>query len=445
MSGGGRLRGRLAALKGSRSSRLGGYAIVAELAGLVAGAANFLLLARTLGPTDYGVIAGAWALVLATSPIAILGANRLVTRAVASQGQRPADALGEGLVTVVVGGTAALVLLVVVHPFLLPQVPVELIVGLAIADIFCLGATLCLSALLYAVESGRAVGLVAVANSAAKLAAILTFTLTGGQDPVQWAQLYALLSVLVVVLELAWSWRRFGRPTLRRHTLWSQARTGFGFSLNNAAVTVLSDFDKTLLVRNGFAGDAGVYGVAYRLSTIAALPIIGVMHATFPRFFAIGEAGGLRATTAFARKLAVPLAAYGALAGITLIVVAPLIPVVVGDDFRPSVTLLMLLAGLPLLRPLQSLPSDALTGANKQSTRTACWGAAATVNVVLNLILIPRHGLTGALITTGISELLLLGLVTLAVRRGLRRADAEEPAAAPPPSTAAAAATTPLF
>lgn len=437
------MRGRLATLRGSRSSRLGGYAIVAELAGLVAGAANFLLLARTLGPTDYGVIAGAWALILATSPIAILGANRLVTRAVASQGQRPADALGEGLVTVVVGGTAALVLLVVVHPFLLPQVPVELIVGLVVADIFCLGATLCLSALLYAVESGRAVGLVAVANSSAKLAAILTFTLTGGQDPVQWAQLYALLSVVVVVLELAWSWRRFGRPTLRRHGLWRQARTGFGFSLNNAAVTVLSDFDKTLLVRNGFASDAGVYGVAYRLSTIAALPIIGVMHATFPRFFAIGEAGGLRVTTAFARKLAVPLAAYGALAGITLIVVAPLIPVVVGDDFRPSVTLLMLLAGLPLLRPLQSLPSDALTGANKQSTRTACWGAAATVNVVLNLILIPRHGLTGALITTGISELLLLGFVTLAVRRGLRRADAEEPAAAPPP-TAAAAATTPL-
>ncbi len=431
------LRRRFSDLRRDRSSRLGVHAIAAELAGLLAGVANFLLLARALGPADYGVIAGAWALILATSPVAILGANRLVTRGIASRGQRPSEALGEGLLTVVLGGTVALVLLVALHPFLLPQVPVELIVGLGIADIFCLGATLCLSALLYATGSGRAVSLVAVVSSTAKLAAVLIFTLTGGDDPVRWAQLYASLSVLAVVLQLGWSWRRFGRPSPGWRGLWDRARSGFGFSLNNASVTVLTDFDKTLLVRDGFTTDAGVYGVAYRLTTMAALPIIGVMHATFPRFFAIGEAGGLRATTAFARKLAFPLAAYGVLAGLTLIVVAPLIPLVVGEGFRPSVAVLMLLAGLPLLRPLQSLPSDALTGADMQSTRTACWGAAAVLNVGLNLILIPRHGLTGALVTTGISELFLLALVALAVRHGLRRAEEDQRAAAPVTPTTA--------
>ena len=425
------LRGRFADVRRDRRSSLGGYAIVAELAGLLAGVANFLLLARVLGPADYGVIAGAWALILATSPVAILGANRLVTRAIATWGQRPAEALGEGLLIVALGGTVVLVLLVALHPFLLPEVPIALIVALGVADIFCLGATLCLTALLYATSNGRAVGLVAVSSSAAKLGAVLVFTLTSGNDPVRWAQLYAWMSVLTVALQLGWSWRRFGRPSPGWRGLWDRARSGAGFSLNNAAVTVLTDFDKTLLVRNGFTTDAGVYGVAYRLTTMAALPVTGVMHATFPRFFAIGEAGGLRATTAFARKLAVPMAAYGVLAGLTLIVVAPLIPLIVGEGFRPSVPVLMLLAGLPLLRPLQSLPSDALTGADMQSTRTACWGAAAVLNVGLNLILIPRHGLTGALVTTGISELFLLALVALAVRRRLRRSEEDERAAPP--------------
>jgi O-antigen/teichoic acid export membrane protein len=425
------LRGRVAGLLRRRRSRLGGYAIAAEMAGLVAGLANFVLLARVLGPTDYGLIAGAWALVLATSPVAIVGANRLVTRGVASRGQRPAEALGEGLLTVAVGGTVALLLLVALHPFLLPQVPVALVVGLAVADIFCLGATLCLSALLYATDDGRAVGLVAVVSSTAKVAAVVIFTLTGSDDPVRWAQLYALLSVVALVLQLAWSWRRFGRPTPGWRGLWGRARSGAGFSVNNAAVTVLTDFDKTLLVRNGLTTDAGVYGVAYRLSTIASLPIVGFMHATYPRFFEIGEAGGLQATAAFARKLAIPLALYGVMAGLALIVVAPLIPLVVGEGFRPSVPVLMLLAGLPLLRPLQSLPSDALTGADMQSTRTACWVAAAVLNVGLNLVLIPRHGLTGALVTTGISELFLLVLVALAVRRGLQASDAQRTAAAP--------------
>ena len=425
------LRGRVAGLLRRRRSRLGGYAIAAEMAGLVAGLANFVLLARVLGPTDYGLIAGAWALVLATSPVAIVGANRLVTRGVASRGQRPAEALGEGLLTVAVGGTVALLLLVALHPFLLPQVPVALVVGLAVADIFCLGATLCLSALLYATDDGRAVGLVAVVSSTAKVAAVVIFTLTGSDDPVRWAQLYALLSVVALVLQLAWSWRRFGRPTPGWRGLWGRARSGAGFSVNNAAVTVLTDFDKTLLVRNGLTTDAGVYGVAYRLSTIASLPIVGFMHATYPRFFEIGEAGGLQANAAFARKLAIPLALYGVMAGLALIVVAPLIPLVVGEGFRPSVPVLMLLAGLPLLRPLQSLPSDALTGADMQSTRTACWVAAAVLNVGLNLVLIPRHGLTGALVTTGISELFLLVLVALAVRRGLQASDAQRTAAAP--------------
>jgi O-antigen/teichoic acid export membrane protein len=310
-------------------------------------------------------------------------------------------------------------------------VPVALVVGLAVADIFCLGATLCLSALLYATDDGRAVGLVAVVSSTAKVAAVVIFTLTGSDDPVRWAQLYALLSVVALVLQLAWSWRRFGRPTPGWRGLWGRARSGAGFSVNNAAVTVLTDFDKTLLVRNGLTTDAGVYGVAYRLSTIASLPIVGFMHATYPRFFEIGEAGGLQATAAFARKLAIPLALYGVMAGLALIVVAPLIPLVVGEGFRPSVPVLMLLAGLPLLRPLQSLPSDALTGADMQSTRTACWVAAAVLNVGLNLVLIPRHGLTGALVTTGISELFLLVLVALAVRRGLQASDAQRTAAAP--------------
>ncbi len=154
---------------------------------------------------------------------------------------------------------------------------------------------------------------------------------------------------------------------------------------------------------------------------MAALPVTAVLHAAFPRFFSIGETGGLQATTAFARKMAVPLAAYGVFAGIGLLVVAPLVPLLVGEEFRPSVPLLIVLAGLPLLRTLESLLSDALTGANRQSVRTACVVAAATVNVVVNLILIPHHGVKAAVATTLIAEVLYLALVTLAVRRGLAR------------------------
>ncbi len=415
------LRRRLDALPGRSSARLGGYSLVAQVAGLVAGTANFLLLARSLGPADYGVIAGAWALILATSPIAMLGAEALVTRDVAGLGRRPAQALGAGLATVGLGSSVGLLLLVGLHPFLLPQVPVELIVGLAIADIFCLGATGCLAALLFAIDSARAVAAVAVVNSGAKLGAVVVFALLGGSDPVQWAALYAAFSVVATLLQFGWAARRYGRPVLGGHGLLARARAGLSYSVNSAGIILMTDSDKTLLVRNGFAADAGVYGVAYRLSTMAALPVTAVLHATFPRFFAIGETGGLRATAAFARKLAVPMVAYGVFAGVALVVVAPLVPLVVGEEYRPSVPLLMVLAGLPLLRTLESLPSDALTGAGRQSTRTACVVVAAAVNIVLNLVLIPYHGVKAAVATTLLSELVYLALVSMAVRNGLSR------------------------
>jgi O-antigen/teichoic acid export membrane protein len=81
----------------------------------------------------------------------------------------------------------------------------------------------------------------------------------------------------------------------------------------------------------------------------------------------------------------------------------------------------MVLAGLPLLRTLESLPSDALTGAGRQSTRTACVVVAAAVNIVLNLVLIPYHGVKAAVATTLLSELVYLALVSMAVRNGLNR------------------------
>ena len=421
---------------------MSGYALVAEVAGLVASSANFLLLAKSLGPADYGVIAGAWALVLAASPIAMLGADAIVTRDVAGRGRRPADALGAGLTIVTLGSTVAILFLVALHPIILPQVPVQLLVALAVADIVCLGATSCLAALLFALGSARAVAITAIVNSGAKLVAVVIFAVLGSGDPVHWAKLYAGCSIVAALLQLGWGVRRYGRPTGTAHGLWGRARSGLSYSVNNAALILMTDSDKTLLVRHGFTSEAGVYGVAYRLSSMAALPATAVIYAAFPRFFSIGEAGGLRATSAFARKLALPLAAYGLLAAIGLVIVAPLVPLVVGEEFEPSVPLLMLLAGLPLLRTLEALPSDALTGAGRQPTRTACVLLAAAVNVVLNLILIPHHGVKAAIVTTLVSELLYLTLVTLALRRGLSReadstnqlAGAEAVAAAPSPS-----------
>lgn len=413
-------RARLASAARGRTARASSWAFIGQVAGIFASMANFLLLARLIGPTDYGLVAAAWALVLTLGPILTFGAERLVVRDVSALGRDEATALSAALLTVLVGTTLAGLVIVVLHPLLLPQVPFLLLVSLAVADIAGVAVWACLTALCLATGHARASGVLAVTVAISKIAAVVTFAVVDGEDPVVWALLYAGFSTAVLLLQLVWALRRFGRPVVKGYRFLPRAREGFTYSANQAASRVQNDSDKVVLVRAGYVEDAGLYSLAYRLATTAYMPVLAVLGASFHRFFAVGAAGGLSATTGLARRLAVPLGAYCVLVALVLVFAAPLVPVLVGDDYRGSVTLLMVLSVLPLLRMGQALTGDALTGSGRQKTRTRCSIGSAGLNLVLNVTLIPSYGVVAALFSTLVSEVAALVLLSLAVRRHRR-------------------------
>jgi O-antigen/teichoic acid export membrane protein len=94
-----------------------------------------------------------------------------------------------------------------------------------------------------------------------------------------------------------------------------------------------------------------------------------------------------------------------------------LIPVVLGEEYRGSVTLLLLLAPLTLIKVAQYVPSDALTGAGHQPVRTLCIVISMGLNLGLGLIFIPRYGIAAALVATFVAELTYVALIRLAIRR----------------------------
>jgi len=403
----------------TRAAKSSAWALLGQLGGVVAGIANFLLLARLLGPEDYGLISGAWALVLAIGPIVTLGSERLVIRDFTSTGDAPA-ALGAGLATSVVGSSIGVLLLVGSHSLVLPQVPVLLLAALAIAEILAMGVTGCVIGLSFAIGDARSASIATVLVGGARLAAVLVFAVTGGDDPVRWAVLYAAISVLAAAAQVAWGWSRFGRPTLVDYRFGSRVREGLPFSAGTTAGIVQTSADKILLVRFGLTVEAGLYSVAYRLATMVSMPVLAVMQAMLPRYFAAGAHGGVLATAAFGRRLLVPLTGYGILVAVGLVGGAFLLPDLLGEDYARSAQLLMLLAPLPLVRLLQSITGDALTGAGQQGSRTMCATICAVVSVALNVALIPQLGLTGVLIAVLVTQVLLLVLLQLTLRRSVR-------------------------
>ncbi|EYR62950.1 hypothetical protein N866_04085 [Actinotalea ferrariae CF5-4] len=425
-------------LRFGHGKRAVSWAMLGQVSALVASTANFLLLARILGPAEYGLVAGTWALVLASAPIAAVGADRLIVRDVSGGHVPPNHALGTALVTMTFGWFVVVGGLAVLQPIILPQTLLSLLLLLAIADVVATGTTTLVNALCFATANAKAGGISAALVNLAKLAAVLLFALTGGgQDPVRWAAIYAGLAVVSATGQLLWAARRYGRPSVHGYHLVTRVREGLPFTGSVVAGVVQNDADKTLLVRAGLAEPAGHYSVAYRMASIAYLPVLAVLQTTFYRFFAAGAEGGLPATAALGRRLAKPLLAYGVLASVGLVVCAPLVPVLVGEQYRPSVPLLMLLAPLVLVKVVQSLTGDVLTGAGFQHVRTRCVAIAAGVNVATNLVLIPVLGLYGAIIATAVAEVLQATLLLWAVRSRLRRgtAPAEDGADVAPASS----------
>jgi len=419
---------RLGSAARGRGARAASWAMLGQVSATLASTANFLILARVVGPADYGLIAGTWALVLAVAPIAAVGSDRLVVSDVTVRRLRPGHALGLALATAATGWVVVIAALAALQPVVLPQTHLALVLLLAAADIVALGTVSLITSLGFATGNARAAGMAVVVVNLTKLAAVVVFWLSGGQDPLRWATLYAAFALVSAAVQLAVTLRRVGRPSAHGFHVGRRVREGLPYTGHIAAMVVQNDADKTLLVRAGLAEQAGHYSVAYRLSTVAYLPVLAVLQSTFPRFFAAGAEGGLRATVALARRLATPLLAYGAVAAVGLVAAAPLVPVLVGEEYRDAVPLLMLLAPLVLVKVVQSVTGDALTGAGRQGARTRCVAVAAGVNVALNLALIPLLGLAGALVATAVAEVLQAALLVLTVRRALRGPDADRPA-----------------
>lgn len=102
---------------------------------------------------------------------------------------------------------------------------------------------------------------------------------------------------------------------------------------------------------------------------------------------------------------------------VLLLLSSYLIPFVFGEEYVPSIVLINILAlTLPMSFLAYSLGATLVTKEHMK-LKVKLMGLVAIVNVVLNFWLIPKHGAKGAAIATVISNLVLLGLYYLAVKK----------------------------
>jgi O-antigen/teichoic acid export membrane protein len=197
----------------------------------------------------------------------------------------------------------------------------------------------------------------------------------------------------------------FGWPRFRVRLFGRRLWEGFIFAVSCSTTSVYNDVDKAMLAHYGMNAANGIYSMAYRVIDVSAMPIRSIHAAAFPRFFRHGaEADGLSATEHFAKRLLRRTSVIGLVVAVGLFFSAPLIPVVVGKGFAPSVTALRWLCLIPFFRSFHLGAGDALAGAGRQPVRLLFQTIAAAGNVAMNLYLIPRYTWRGAALASLITD-----------------------------------------
>lgn len=409
-----------------------GWSAVSLAAQTLIGVLAFVAIARSYGASVFGSYAGTVGFVGVVTAFATLGTAELAARWLVGVDDGlevdradPGDsdeAVGRVVSTLAVIAPFVVVGAAVVGAWLFPSLGDTtgeriVVVGLfASAEVAVSGVGASVNALLLAMHHDRAAALLAAGRSSIRLASILVAAAVSG-------------SVLSLAVGLAAGGAAFLASTaLVFHRLgvrpsWSMRwrrdwRNGFDIALGGAARTTTQDVDQAVLLRNDLVIDTGLYGAGSRIAHYAFLPAMVVLQITYPRYFEHG-ARGIRASWTYCRSVGTPLVGYGVFAGAALLVGQMIVPTVLGSEFEGTQAMIIALAGLPLLRVLNSILGDVLISSGHVAARMRPIVVGAIGNLGANLVAIPAFGWQGAVATTYLTEASVVMVYGVLIRRFL--------------------------
>jgi O-antigen/teichoic acid export membrane protein len=392
------------------------------LAGYAAQGLYFVLLARELGSSGLGTFAGAMAVVSIAAPFSGLGRGNVLLMRTARDPAAYRGELWMALVTLVGCGGLLVVALAVVAAATLPGTQFgQLLVTLGLSELLFARIVELAAQCFQAHDRLRISAHLLLSMSVVRLVAVIGFALAPGvHSPATWGVCYAGASAATACAALWLTARRLGTPRRPARRLDPALGQGLAFSVGMASKTIYADIDKAMLSRLATTATAGIYTAAYRVVSLAYAPVLAFLYSSNARFFRVGAAGG-GGGWRVARSSWPVIAAYALAVGVGLALAAPLLPLVLGDDYDESVEVLRWLWALPLVMATHGLFGDALMGMGRQGLRSALQLGTAGLNVALNAWLIPAYSWQGATVATYVSEIVLAATLVVLLRRAAAR------------------------
>ena len=385
------------------------WMLASKLFNIVMQAAYFIIVARLLGKDNYGSFIAITAVANLVFPFVPLGSEHLLIKNVSVDRTAFNTNWGNGLLLTTTNGTLFTIILLSLSPLIFPvNVPLQAILLILIADLICLALLdLGYKALMSCSMVDKTAQLGVLSTCTKLLAALSLVVFFPNPTVATWSYLYFTSSVVMATVTIILITKMLGLPHPLLSELKSNIVQGFYFSISTSANNINANLDKSMLSKISGVGATGIYASAYRFIDVGNTPILALFGATYTRFFQHG-ASGIRSSLNFGKKLLPILSLYAIASVIGYLLIAPYLPVILGEDYRNAVEALIWLSPLPAIAAFHYLAADVLTGSGNQKSRSVVQVGTAIINVLLNIVLIPLFSWKGAACATLISDSLRL-------------------------------------
>jgi O-antigen/teichoic acid export membrane protein len=364
---------------------------------IIVQAGYFILIARALGPEQYGAFVGVAALIALLAPFGGLGAGHLLIKNVSRRRELFAEYWGNALLMSAVSGISLLGVVMLVSRFLMPaSIPWMLVLLVSVADLLFVKGAEIAAQCFQAMDELQHTSMLTLLPSILRLAgAGIVFIALRPAAAVNWGWFYCGAAIISCAVAIVLVSVELGRPKLALWRIPRELEEGFYFGSSLSAQTVYNDIDKMMLARFSTLDATGIYAAAYRIIDVSFAPVRSVLYAAYSNFFRCGK-DGMAASYAYAKKLLPKMMAYSLLIFVVLFATAQIIPYILGKDYVRSVEALRWLALLPFFKAIHYFLGDSLSGAGYARIRTVAQVAVAVFNVLINLWLIPAYSWRGA-------------------------------------------------
>ena len=382
-----------------------GVLLVSQIASYIIGFFFVMYTARYLGAAGFGILSFALAFTGIFGVFSDLGLSTLTVREVARDKTLASKYLGnitvmKIILVIITFGLIALFINLLGYP----EQTIKVVYLVALSVIFGAFSNM-FNSIFQAYEKMEYVSVGRILSSALMLAGAL-FAISQGFSVVGFASIYFIVSAIVLAYSTVICVWKFAKPKMEVDWCFWKRSIKEAWPMGGMAILIMIYFRIDTVMLSLMKGDTavGLYSAAYRLSETSTVIPSMFMASVFPVLSRYHKDSTSSFTSTYGKSVKYLLYLALPMALTVTLLSRPIVNLVYGSEFSGSVIALQILIWAAAIMYVTMVQGTTIVTADRQMFSFKVCAVTAVLNVILNLIVIPKYSYIGASATTVATE-----------------------------------------